>query len=167
MKFREIEFGSDDFRKECELRNEVLRLPIGLCLFDESSKKKEKQFHFGLFDQSGKLLACVIAAPLSSTEAKIRQMAVHPRHQGKGLGRRIIHDVETHLARRGFVHLVMHARMTAVGFYTKLDYARVGHEFVEVGIPHVRMEKFVQPSPPPYGSPAAGSPSGHAPRSPQ
>jgi predicted GNAT family N-acyltransferase len=40
----------------------------------------------------------------------------------------------------------MHARMTAVGFYTKLGYAKVGHEFREVGIPHVRMEKYIQPS---------------------
>jgi len=144
MTFREIEFGSDDFRKECELRNEVLRVPIGLCLYDEDLDREKQQVHFGLFDQCGDLLACVIAAPLSSTKAKIRQMAVHREHQGKGHGRTIIHDLEDHLARRGFIHLVMRARMTAVGFYTRLDYAKVGHEFMEVGISHIRMEKYIQ-----------------------
>ena len=36
--------------------------------------------------------------------------------------------------------------MTAVGFYEKLGYASVGHEFMEVGIPHLRMEKSIKPS---------------------
>jgi len=143
MRFREIEFGSVEFRKECELRNEVLRVPLGLCLYDEDLDPEKKQFHFGLFDARGDLLACVIAAPLSPTDAKIRQMAVHPGHQGRGCGRMIIHDLEACLARRGFVHLVLHARLSAAGFYAKLDYARVGHEFLEVGIPHVRMEKHI------------------------
>ena len=162
MTFREIEFGSDDFRKECDLRNEVLRAPIGLYLYDEDLDQEKLQIHFGLFDQCEALLACVIAVPLSSTNAKIRQMAVHREHQGKGHGRRIIHEMEDHLARRGFAHLIMHARITAVGFYTKLDYAKVGHQFMEVGIPHVRMEKYIQPSIPPYGSPETVSPSAEA-----
>ena len=110
MTFREIEFGSDDFRKECELRNEVLRVPIGLSLYDEDLDQERLLLHFGLFDQCGDLVACVIASALSDSQAKIRQMAVHREHQGKGHGRRIIRDLEDHLARRGFVHLVMHAR---------------------------------------------------------
>jgi len=145
MTFREIEFGSDDFRQECELRNEVLRVPIGLRLYDECLDQEGQQLHFGLFGQCGDLVACVISTSLSSTEAKIRQMAVRRQHQGKGHGRRIIHDIEEYLGRRGFVHLVMHARVSAVGFYAKLGYAKVGHEFMEVGIPHVRMEKYIQP----------------------
>jgi predicted GNAT family N-acyltransferase len=146
MTFREIEFGSDDFRKECELRHEVLRVPIGLSLYDEDLDQESQQLHFGLFDQCGDLVVCVIAAPVSPIEARIRQMAIHREHQGKGHGRRIIRDLEGHLAQRGFVHLVMHARLTAIGFYTKLGYAKVGNEFMEVGIPHVKMEKYIQPS---------------------
>ena len=145
MTFREIEFGSDKFRAECELRHQVLRLPIGLSLYDEDLDQERQQLHFGLFGPGGGLAACVIAVPVSSTEAKIRQMAVRPEQQGRGRGRRIIHDLEEYLARGGFVHLAMHARMTAVGFYTKLGYAKVGPEFTEVGIPHVTMEKYIQP----------------------
>lgn len=145
MTFRAIEFGSDDFRKECALRNAVLRVPIGLSLAAEDLDQEQQQLHFGLFGQAGNLVACVIAAPLSATVAKIRQMAVHSAHQGHGHGRRLIHDIEEYLARRGFVHLVMHARLTAAGFYMKLGYAKVGQEFSEVGLPHIRMEKSIQP----------------------
>jgi len=144
--FREIAFGSDDFRKECELRNRVLRIPIGLNLFDENISLERQQTHFGIFDQCENLLACVVAVKLSPTEAKIRQMAVDREHQSKGHGRSIIHFIEDSLAQQGFIHLCMHARITAVGFYEKLGYARAGQEFMEVGIPHVKMEKTIQPS---------------------
>lgn len=146
MTFREIEFGSDDFRQECELRNEVLRVPSGLSLYDENIEEEKQQIHFGLFNACNDLLACAIAAPLSTTEVKIRQVAVRPEFQGKGIGRLLIRDTEQDLALRGFAHLVLHVRMTAVGFYTKLDYGSVDDEFVELGIPHIRMGKNIQPS---------------------
>jgi predicted GNAT family N-acyltransferase len=43
----------------------------------------------------------------------------------------------------GITHLLMHARLSAVGFYQKLGYEKVGGSFTEVGIPHVRMEKYI------------------------
>jgi N-acetylglutamate synthase-like GNAT family acetyltransferase len=143
MIFREIVFGSDDFRKECELRNKVLRAPLGLSLFDEDISIERKQMHFGMFDECGNLLACAAAVNSSANEAKIRQMAVDNMCQGKGYGRSLLLRIEDHLARLGFVHLFLHARMSAVGFYEKLGYARVGQEFIEVGLPHVRMEKNI------------------------
>jgi predicted GNAT family N-acyltransferase len=144
MNFCEIEFGSDDFRKECELRHEVLRVPIGLSLYDEDLDRERPQQHFGLFDQRGDLVACVVAIALSPSQAKIRQMAVHGKYQGKGYGRRTIHDLEDYLARQEVVHLTLNSRLTAVGFYLKLGYTKVGQEFVEVGISHIKMEKYIQ-----------------------
>ena len=141
MTFLEIEFGSDEYRTECKLRNEVLRLPIGLNLFDEDLSLESQQQHFGLFDESGNLVACAIAVVFSANEAKIRQMAVATEHQGKGCGNSIIHSIEAKLVQQGITYLHLHARLTAVRFYEKLGYVRVGQEFVEVGIPHVKMEK--------------------------
>jgi predicted GNAT family N-acyltransferase len=141
MIFRSIEFGSDDFRKECELRDQVLRAPIGRSLYDEDLASEKRQKHFGLFDDARNLVACVIAVLLSSTEAKIRQMAVSVAYQKQGYGRQIIRSLEDHLAESGYVHVSMHARTSAVGFYEKLGYTKIGNEFFEVGIPHFRMEK--------------------------
>ena len=140
MTFAEIQHGSEAYQAECALRHEVLRVPIGLSLHDEDLSQERDQFHFGLFD-GGRLVACVIADMLSPTEAKIRQMAVSPEYQEKGCGRRIIDGLERHLAAAGVTHFSMHARMSAVGFYEKLGYSRIGEEFSEVGIPHIRMEK--------------------------
>lgn len=142
MTFREIEYGSPAFRDGCELRNRMLWLSVGLNLFEANLDHERQELHFGLFDDDT-LLACVIAVPISPNVAKIRQMAVSPTRQGRGCGRSIIQDLEKNLAGKGFRHLFMHARLTAAVFYEKLGYLTTGPEFLEVGLPHVRMEKVL------------------------
>ncbi len=141
MNLREISYGSVEFRQECELRQEVLRRPLGLNLYDEDLRREADQWHFGLFDGAGDLIGCVIAAPQSTTEAKIRQMAVAPAFQRRGLGRIILQQLEATLVARGFTRFTLHARQSAVPFYEKLGYRVMGQRFVEVTIPHAAMEK--------------------------
>ena len=138
--FRQIDFGSEDFSRECGIRDEVLRKPLGLSLSDEDLTSEISQLHFGLF-VADDLIACVIASPISSTEAKVRQMAVSPPSQGRGYGRLILERLEAELATKGYTRFWLHARVVMLGFYEKLGYRRLGPEFVEVGIPHVKMEK--------------------------
>jgi len=144
MMVQEITFASDDYRLACDLRQEVLRAPLGLNLYTEDLNLERVQIHYGLFDESRQLLACVVAVPVSGAEAKLRQMAVRPSLQGKGYGRTLLQGAEQVLARRGFEHLLLHARMTAVEFYERLGYVKTGPEFIEVGIPHVLMERKIQ-----------------------
>lgn len=153
MILREIEVGSEDFQKERELRQEILRTPLGLSLDPLDLGQESREKHFGIFDGENRLLACVIAVPVSRAgQAKICQMAVRGDWQGKGLGRRIMLGLEDHLARAGFREVFMHARLSAAEFYEKLGYARSGGEFTEVGIPHVRMEKDLPNFPKPKHS---------------
>ena len=141
--FREILFGTGEYRLECRLREGVLRRPLGLPLSEEDLAGEKDQLHFGLFGPGNELVACVVAVRLSPTEARIRQMAVSPSHQRKGLGQRLMVDLERNLEARGFRKFVLNARSSAVGFYEKLGYAVVGDEFVDVTVPHVRMSKAV------------------------
>jgi ribosomal protein S18 acetylase RimI-like enzyme len=143
MTLREIPYGTEDYQRERRLREEVLRRPLGLSLRDEDLAGEEDQFHFGLFEPGGELLACVLAVPLAPSEARIRQMAVSPAHQGNGLGRRLLREVEGTLRERGFRRLELSARTSATGFYEKLGYGAVGGEYVSHTIPHVRMVKVL------------------------
>ena len=56
----------------------------------------------------------------------------------------MMNDLEANLRARGFTRFVLHERVSAVGFYEKLGYSIVGGEFVEVAIPHQKMEKILQ-----------------------
>lgn len=143
MTFREIVFGSDDYRATQELREARLRKPLGLTLTNEDLEAERSQLHFGLFDPAGKLAGSVIAVPLEAGKARLRQMAVAPDFSGHGHGARILQNLETELLRRGFCHIVLHARSAVTGFYEKSGYSITGPEFEEVGIPHRPMEKVL------------------------
>jgi len=39
--------------------------------------------------------------------------------------------------------MVLNARKTAVGFYEKLGYEKIGEEFPEINIPHYKMRKIM------------------------
>jgi predicted GNAT family N-acyltransferase len=143
MIFKKIDFKSDDYEDECALRDEVLRRPLGLSLYDENLSGEGAQLHFGLFDSNNTLSACVIAVPVSVHEVKLRQMAVKSDCQGQGIGRGILDDVEKFHENQSVVVFSLHARLSAIGFYEKSGYVVTGDEFIEVGIPHVKMVKRI------------------------
>lgn len=140
LTFREIHYDSAEYHAECELRQEVLRRPLGLNLYDQNLSVEAEQRHFGLFEAET-LLASIIVAPLSANEVKLRQMAVSPSVQGRGYGRKLLECVEEEWIQLGYTSASLHARISAKGFYTKLGFRAIGNEFEEVGIPHVQMVK--------------------------
>jgi len=143
MIFRKIDFKSENYESECALRDEVLRRPLGLSLYDEDLSGEGAQLHFGLFDSNNTLSACVIAVPVSAHEVKLRQMAVQSDCQLQGLGRRILNDLEKFFEKQAVVVFSLHARLSALGFYEKSGYVVTGGEFIEVGIPHAKMVKRI------------------------
>jgi predicted GNAT family N-acyltransferase len=76
-------------------------------------------------------------------EVKIGRMAVLPDLRTRGIGREILLFL-MHVAReRGYEHAVLHAQMTAEGFYLKNGYTPIGEVFEEAGIAHRRMVREV------------------------
>jgi len=140
---REITFGSAEHDAERALRDEILRIPLGMHLGSDDLEEDRAQWRFGLFDSAGVLAACALAKPLTTTGVQLRQVAVGSAWQGRGLGRRLILEVEECLRVRGVRRVVLHARVVVAGFYEKLGYAKCGPEFVEISIPHVEMEKQI------------------------
>ena len=141
MGFAPIQYDSAEYRLECALRQEVLRVPLGLSLFDEDLSAESAQQHFGWFIDDGTLAACAISVILSPVEAKIRQMAVRVDCQGAGYGRMLMTSLERHLGKTGVRHLSLHARLAVAGFYESLGFVKTRGPFIEVGIPHVKMVK--------------------------
>ncbi|MCB1648497.1 MAG: GNAT family N-acetyltransferase [Gammaproteobacteria bacterium] len=145
FKLKELVFSSPKYEQMLVLRNRVLRHPLGRKLDEEDLAGEENQFLFALFSQADEeMLACVCVRKICSTVYKLRQMAVTESLQGRGLGRRLVREVEHVLAGRGGDSVELHARSTAVGFYEKLGYQCVGEIFSEVGIPHIKMQKRLQ-----------------------
>ena len=143
MIIREVQYGGDGYREVLAMRDRLLRAPLGLTWSEADLAGEAEQLHFGLFDESGTLIACVVVKLLDDDTAKVRQMAVDEPRRGLGAGRRLLGGVEEILRQRGVRRIEMDARDTAVGFYRKLGYEIEGEEFTQVTIPHFRMTKAI------------------------
>ncbi len=125
------------------LRQLVLREPLGLNLFTEDLEKETDELKMGLILSTTKqLIASVQAVILDNNICKIRQMAVHPSYQNKGLGKLLLTQAHKYISINFDINTyVLHARETAIPFYKKMGYNTIGEQFLEVGLPHVKMKK--------------------------
>jgi predicted GNAT family N-acyltransferase len=137
---RQIQFGSDQYKQELDLRNKVLRIPLGLNLFDENLTKEADDVHLGAFDGS-RLVGVLILTPLNGNGVKMRQVGVDEAWRGKNIGAKLVVFAEDFARKLGRKKMVLNARTSVVGFYEKLGYEKSGKEFVEVTIPHQKMQK--------------------------
>lgn len=136
----QIAWCSPEYQSALELRHRVLREPLGLKFTAEELDAEATQWHFaGML--GGRLVATLTAQTLADGSVKLRQMAVEPEFQRQGWGRRLLDEVEQDMAEHGHRFLVLHARQSAVDFYTAGGYQPEGEPFVEVGLPHRRMVK--------------------------
>jgi ribosomal protein S18 acetylase RimI-like enzyme len=75
---------------------------------------------------------------------QLRQMAVAPQAQGKGIGRQLVVYLEERAREAGATEIMMHARENAVGFYKTLGYETVESSYLLFGlIPHFLMRKSI------------------------
>ena len=142
MNFRLIDHGSPEYVDGCALRHRVLRVPLGLSIYDEDLDAEQSDLHFGMFD-GATLIACVVLTDCGDECIRVRQMAVDIPYQRQGVGRTLIEQVETDMRKRDFKAIILHSRKTVVAFYQKLGYELTDKEFIEVTIPHVLMEKRI------------------------
>jgi ribosomal protein S18 acetylase RimI-like enzyme len=140
MALKIIDHGSREYQQMVQLRNEILRRPLGLIFTPEELEREKDEILIGAFEEE-KMLGCCMLVQEEPGSVRLRQMAVLNNLQGKGIGRALMIFAENIARDRGFKKITMHARKTAIGFYEKLGYKTSGEQFEEVTIPHYIMEK--------------------------
>lgn len=137
-----LKHNSPEYWETVALRTEILRKPLGLTYTAEQLQAENNDYHLACYIES-QLVGCLILTPASSSEVKMRQVAVSAKHQGLGIGKALVCYSEQFAQDHGFREMTMHARETAVSFYEKLGYEKVGEPFIEVTIPHFEMRKVL------------------------
>ena len=135
-----ITSSSPKYPQVWELREEILRKPLGMSLRDEDLSL-DHLADMIIAESDGKVIACLLLQPLPDGAVQLRQMAVYEEWQGKGVGRKLVEEAERYCWQKGYHKIILHARRVALGFYRSMDYNIIGDEFTEVGIPHFNMEK--------------------------
>ena len=140
-------FAGPGWREMVALRDRLLRAPLGLAFDAEQLAAEAGQLHLAL--RLGPVLAgtLLLLPPSPDGEAKLRQMAIDPALQKRGLGTMLLRRGEAELRERGAARVRLAARDSAVGFYGRLGYVVDGAPFIEVTLPHRTMRKDLQPDP--------------------
>jgi len=139
MALQIIDYASQEYRQMLDLRNHILRAPLGLSLTEEDIEQDKNNILIGAFEDK-KMLGCCMRVREEDL-LLLRQMAVLNDLQGKGIGRALLHFAEAIAKDIGYKELSMYARKSVSGFYIRMGYTQIGEEFLKVTIPHVMMKK--------------------------
>lgn len=143
IEIRKIEFGTYEYRKQLELRNEVLKKTIGLNIFNEDLDSEKDCYHVGCF-LNDELVGTVILTRVDDYIVKMRQVAVAESLRGNNIGKRLISYGEEIAKKLGFKKILLNSRKTAVSFYEKHGYKNTNEEYIENAMCYCKMEKDIE-----------------------
>jgi N-acetylglutamate synthase-like GNAT family acetyltransferase len=144
-KIKEILFNSKNYFKAVELRNKILRMPLGLMLDTDDLSKEDHDYHLGCFEADERIIGVLVLTPLNSNEIKMRQVAVDELNQNQGIGKMLVRYSEELAVGHGFKKIVLSARKTALDFYLSLGYSVASDEYIDdvTKLAHYKMEKIL------------------------
>ena len=140
MALKQIDHGTPEYLKMVNLRDVVLRRPLGLT-FDHDELIAEKDDILIACMDDNEILGCCILEEVNNLTIRLRQMAVPDNLHNRGIGSSIINFAENMARDKGYKLMTMHARDSAIGFYEKFGFLIKGSQFKEVNLPHHVMEK--------------------------
>ena len=139
--FLEISYNTKYYKEACRLRDDILRKPLGMSLYDQNLEEEKDHIHIIGKSSNDEVLAYLQFRLLDDNTAKMQQVAVRKKNQANGIGRRLVNHSEQFIKNIGVKFIVLHAREPVIGFYEKLGYQKIGEKFLEVTIPHYKMKK--------------------------
>ena len=131
----------EDFDKYHDLRWRILRKPWDQPKGSEKDDLEDESIH--LMACSGGGVCGVARAHFNSPgEAQIRYMAVDEPYRGKGIGSKLLGELEKRIKQKGGRQVTLNAREIAVGFYEDHGYEIVAKAHTLYGcIEHFKMRK--------------------------
>jgi len=122
-------------------RWEILRKPLGMSKDSLADSIEDESFHLMGIDEEKNVIASGRVHFNSENEAQIRYMAVDENFKRKGVGTKIVKELENYALSKGMVSMILNARENAISFYLSLGYQEVGPYQSDTGIPHKTMKK--------------------------
>ncbi len=138
VEFRTFDLNSVDYVAACDLRERLLRKPLGMILSPAELAEDPLYVHVGAFIGKN-LVGCLIWKPVGDDCVQIRQVCVHEHFQGRHIGSKLMRFAGELIKAAGYRKILLHARQNAWPFYEQLGYQKQGEPFLEVGIVHQAM----------------------------
>ena len=142
IQMRTIQYGSEEYEKSIDLRNEAFRKPWGLDIRDEDLTGDKNMELFGAYE-GDKIIATIFLTEDSKEIARIKSVAIYEEYRGRGLGNYIMEYVEDIARKRGYEKVQIMGRVSVQVFYEKLGYKTIGQPYDYHTIAHVDMIKVL------------------------
>lgn len=138
---KDIEFGSEEYEMTRDLRNRIMRAPIGLSIYDQDYTFEVNSRIVGAFD-GDTMLGCSIVGKMNGLYC-LDFLCVDGRLQKTGIGTVLLKDVEKWVKEVGGKEIILEARLTAQKFYEKHGYEPYGEIYLMEKSPvdHIMMRK--------------------------
>jgi ribosomal protein S18 acetylase RimI-like enzyme len=132
--------SADEFAEYYMFRWKMLRKPLNLPLGSEKDELENSSYHMAAFENE-KIIAVGRLQIEKDSTARIRYMAVDSNYRKQGIGSQLLEELENIAKDKMVKRCWLHARETAMTFYTKNNYEINSEAKSKLKIPHFRMEK--------------------------
>ena len=95
--------------------------------------------HVLVTDETNKAIAC----GRLKTDGHIGRMAVLKNYRSAGIGTSILKELLAHAKSLNIEKVYLHAQTSAISFYEKQGFEVISEEFMDAGIAHKSMEKYL------------------------
>ena len=85
-----------------------------------------------------------IIPPKGKTPARIGRIAVLPEWRGKMVGTGLLEALLEYARSMEYREVTVHAQVQALPFYRRFNFETEGKEFMDAGIPHIKMRLLLQ-----------------------
>lgn len=119
------------------VRNDVFIIEQDIPIELEWDEMDALSLHAAVLDENGQAIGTGRLLP----DGHIGRMAVTAAMRGAGIGGAILEALMLAAKQRGDKAVVLNAQIHAERFYMQHGFSREGPEFMEAGIPHIRMRR--------------------------
>ena len=139
---KSIVYGSPEYAATLALRNKVMRIPLGLNIYNEDFSCEATSDIIGIFEENTLLATGVMSRP-NDEVYKIEYLCVDTDLQSGGLGGIMLEHFLEVARQAGAKKMILDARVKAQRFYERHGFTAVGEVFVMPIAPvdHIAMEQ--------------------------
>jgi ElaA protein len=114
------------------------------CLYQDLDDKDQDAVHVFCWNSNRRVAGCLRVFMRDAEKGVVQIGRVVTLEHGKGIGGELLHrGVEVAKEHFKAQKIYLEAQVYAIGYYAKEGFEVVSDEFMEDGIPHVKMEKEI------------------------
>lgn len=142
MEICSVIVGSPEWQEARHLRHALFFEVHGLPFSVMDDRHEANAVHI-VVKECDRVVGYGRLAELERGRFEISQMAVHPAHQRKGIGKALLATLLERAGQAGAVEATLNARVGAVAFYERAGFMKSGDIFLSktTGTPHVLMKR--------------------------